>query len=144
MNTKTLYASFFAALALLPLAAAGNEGGKGGDPYAACAEDKERLCSGVEAGGGKIAECMFAHADQVSWECRGLLEKKRAAEKRGKDGKAKGEAWPCQADKERLCPDVEWGGGRVVACLTENEAKLSRACRGEIAKKKKGEKKPKP
>jgi hypothetical protein len=142
MTTKTLFASFFAALALLPLGAAGSEGGKGGDPFAACAEDKERLCSGVEAGGGKIAECMFAHADEVSWECRAILEKKRSMEKKG--GKGKAGAWPCDADKERLCGDVEWGGGRVLACLAENEAKLSKSCRAEVAKKKKGEKKPKP
>lgn len=142
MNTKALFASFFAALALLPLAAAGNEGGKGGEAYAVCAEDKERLCSGVEAGGGRIAECMFAHADQVSWECRALLEKKRAGEKRGKDAKAKGD-WPCRADKERLCPDAGWEPGRMLTCFTENEAKLSKACRAEFARKK-GERKPKP
>jgi len=36
---------------------------------------------------------------------------------------------PCTADVERLCPDVQPGSNRVLACLREHEAKLSGACR---------------
>lgn len=139
MNTKTLFAVVFSSCALLPLAAAG-EGGKGENPFAACEEDKARLCSGAE----RVAECMIAHEKEVSWECRAVLEKKKAH--MGKKGaKGKTGAWACAADKERLCSGVEWGGGRAVACLLENEAELSKECRAEAARKKgKGEKKPKP
>jgi hypothetical protein len=36
---------------------------------------------------------------------------------------------PCTEDVERLCPDVQLGSNRVLACLREHEAKLSGACR---------------
>ncbi len=35
---------------------------------------------------------------------------------------------PCLGDAQRLCPDVKLGSGRVVACLRQNEEKLSNAC----------------
>jgi hypothetical protein len=131
MNTKTMFAVFFASLGFLPLAAAG-EGMKGENPFAACEEDKARLCAGAE----KIAECMIAHEKEVSWECRAVLEKKKAhMGKKGGKALKKG-AWPCDADKERLCSDVPWGGGRVQACLAENEAELSKECRAALGEKK--------
>ncbi len=37
---------------------------------------------------------------------------------------------PCAADVQRLCPDVKPGSGRLTACLKQNEARLSPACRG--------------
>ncbi|MEW6268205.1 MAG: cysteine rich repeat-containing protein [Thermodesulfobacteriota bacterium] len=39
---------------------------------------------------------------------------------------------PCAADIATLCKDVPAGGGRIQACLEENEAKVSSACRAKI------------
>jgi hypothetical protein len=40
----------------------------------------------------------------------------------------------CRADVERLCKDVQPGGGRVAQCLKDNEASVSPACKERMAK----------
>lgn len=44
---------------------------------------------------------------------------------RGGRGEGKG---VCAEDIQKLCKDVKPGGGRIAACLKENEKKLSKAC----------------
>jgi len=34
----------------------------------------------------------------------------------------------CKADFERLCPGVQPGGGRIIACLTETKEEVSIGC----------------
>jgi hypothetical protein len=38
----------------------------------------------------------------------------------------------CEEDAKTLCAKVERGGGRVFACLMENKASLSEACRAAL------------
>ena len=38
----------------------------------------------------------------------------------------------CKADYERLCHDVQPGGGRILGCLSASAEKLSPACRGAL------------
>lgn len=40
---------------------------------------------------------------------------------------------PCVADVKQFCPDVQPGSGRVGACLRQNEARLSAACRDRLS-----------
>ena len=40
----------------------------------------------------------------------------------------------CKADVEKLCSGVHPGGGRIVACLKQNEAQISATCKDAIAK----------
>jgi hypothetical protein len=40
----------------------------------------------------------------------------------------------CRADARKLCADVKPGGGRVVACLSENKASLSPDCQAQIGR----------
>jgi hypothetical protein len=40
----------------------------------------------------------------------------------------------CRADVERLCKDVQPGGGRIAQCLKDNEASVSPACKEHLAK----------
>jgi hypothetical protein len=46
--------------------------------------------------------------------------------------------WACHADADRLCADVEKGGGRVLACLKEHAADLAPACQDAIKNAPKG------
>jgi len=39
----------------------------------------------------------------------------------------------CKADYQALCSNVQPGGGRVIACLHQNEAKLSAGCQKALA-----------
>ena len=41
-----------------------------GGPRGACKADFEKLCAGVQPGGGRIRECMKAHRDQISDACK--------------------------------------------------------------------------
>src|SRR5450631_3800280 len=38
----------------------------------------------------------------------------------------------CRNDYERLCHDVQPGGGRILGCLSASAEKLSPACRGAL------------
>lgn len=39
----------------------------------------------------------------------------------------------CRPDVERLCAGIPKGGGRIAACLKANQAKVSPACKAELA-----------
>ena len=39
----------------------------------------------------------------------------------------------CKADADKLCPGVQPGGGRIAACLKQNEAQVSAACKDAMA-----------
>ncbi len=38
----------------------------------------------------------------------------------------------CRADAQKLCAGVPAGGGRIAACLRENEAKLTPSCQAQL------------
>jgi hypothetical protein len=38
----------------------------------------------------------------------------------------------CRNDYQRLCRDVQPGGGRILGCLSASAEKLSQACRGAL------------
>jgi hypothetical protein len=40
----------------------------------------------------------------------------------------------CQPDVQKLCAGVPRGGGRIVACLQQNQAQVSAACKEALAK----------
>lgn len=41
----------------------------------------------------------------------------------------------CKADLEKLCPGVEPGHGRILACLEGKTDQLSQACKDDVSKK---------
>ncbi|HZJ55728.1 MAG TPA: cysteine rich repeat-containing protein [Myxococcaceae bacterium] len=42
---------------------------------------------------------------------------------------------PCKADLAKLCPGVEPGHGRILACLEGKTDQLSQACKDDVSKK---------
>jgi hypothetical protein len=53
--------------------------GGGRTLHGACHEDVQRLCAGVQPGGGRILACMREHAADLSQTCREAIDKARAA-----------------------------------------------------------------
>jgi hypothetical protein len=91
----------------------------------ACAADYQRFCRDVLPGGGRIIRCLTRHADVLSQPCFQALT-----------------AWGltavnafkmCLPDVAALCPHVPPHSGPALACLQQNAAKLSKACRDSLA-----------
>ena len=49
----------------------------------ACMADIQSLCAGIEAGGGRIGQCLREHRDQLSEGCKAAIEQARAARREG-------------------------------------------------------------
>jgi hypothetical protein len=43
-------------------------------PRGACREDVQKLCAGIERGGGHILDCLAGQKDKLSDECRKQVE----------------------------------------------------------------------
>ena len=91
----------------------------------ACRADVQKLCKGVQPGGGRIVACLKQHESEVSPGC-----KEHIAEAR-EEFKEFAEA--CKADAETLCKGVQPGQGRIMRCLAEHKDKLSSGCREKIS-----------
>ncbi len=61
---------------------------EGARPREACRADVERLCKGIEPGGGRIRECVKARRSEISPKCRaalrGVRERRQAAKAQAK------------------------------------------------------------
>lgn len=60
----------FIVLVSLSSAAPAQEGGHRG----ACRADAQKLCAGIEHGGGRILDCLAGQKDKLSDDCRKLVE----------------------------------------------------------------------
>lgn len=88
-----------------------------------CKADVKRLCSGVEPGDGRVAQCLAEHKAEIGKQCTVALRRaKRVAMFRA----------ACGADVKTLCPGVRPGDGRVLHCLETNEATVSAACKARL------------
>jgi Cysteine rich repeat len=107
----------------------------------ACRADMQSLCGTVERGKGKKIACLIENRAKASPECQTAItavetarsgkaadKAAKRAEGGGKAGKGGRKMAVCRADSKALCADVEKGGGRKVACLKANEAKLTPDC----------------
>lgn len=91
----------------------------------ACRADVQKFCKDVAPGGGAIARCLAQHESELSPACRDRVAKGRE--------QAEEFAEACKPDAERLCKQVQAGGGRVMRCLAHNKEQLSPACKEKIA-----------
>jgi hypothetical protein len=105
---------------------------------AACRADMQTLCGTVDRGKGNKLKCLIENRTKASTECQAAITAtdqvrseraaKRAARAEGGGKRGGGKMAACRDDQRALCADVQKGGGRKIACLKANEAKLSPAC----------------
>lgn len=57
--------------------ATGAEQAQTGGPRVACKADVERLCAGIQPGGGRIAGCLKQNEAQLSAACKDAIAKSR-------------------------------------------------------------------
>ena len=93
-----------------------------------CAADIEKLCKNVADAHGAKIDCLKSHESELSAACKQHMtvmenEKEKIHES-------------CQGDVQKLCSNVERGGGRVMGCLESHESELSVACKQTIAQEK--------
>ncbi|HEY5106959.1 MAG TPA: cysteine rich repeat-containing protein [Caulobacteraceae bacterium] len=68
-----------AAFSLISVGAASGQVPPPNPMHGACRADIQRLCAGVEHGGGRIMQCMKAHASEVSADCQSAMAARREA-----------------------------------------------------------------
>ena len=92
-----------------------------------CSDDVAKFCKDVQPGGGRIAQCLKQHEQELSPAC-----KQHAVEvkKRGKEFRA-----ACEDDVLKLCKDVKRGDGRIMNCLKQHEQELTPDCKAKMEQK---------
>jgi hypothetical protein len=93
----------------------------------ACETDIQSYCSQVTPGEGRMLHCMAAHEDQISGRCQYAFYQAATIPEQLAAATAY-IASQCAADIESHCGDVALGEGRILACLTENQADVSDNC----------------
>jgi hypothetical protein len=97
------------------------QGNGGGGP---CTQDIQKLCPGVEPGGGRIMKCLQEHVVEVSEACKERLHE-------GKE-KVRDKMQSCKDDAQKFCKGIQPGGGRIIECLKSHQNELSPACQTTI------------
>jgi cysteine rich repeat protein len=93
-----------------------------------CAEDVKQFCAEVKAGGGRIQTCLKENAAKLSLACS---EKMKASETAIRT-RVEEFLFACRPDVDRLCSEVKQGGGRILACLSRNQDRLSSSCEAQM------------
>ena len=86
----------------------------------ACLSDAKAQCPGVQAGGGKIRECLKMHLKDLSEGCEQVVLKAVTAK-------------ACVDDVKKLCAGIEPGEGRIEACMKAHVADISDICKVSLA-----------
>lgn len=97
-----------------------------------CTDDVAKFCKDVKPGGGRLAQCLKEHESELSPTCKASHDQAKARAKEAHEA--------CADDVQKLCKDVQPGGGRVIKCLKDNSKSLSPECRDKLTA---AEKKPK-
>ena len=74
---KSVLIPFAAVLAFSSAMALAADQPQGNSPRVACKADVEKLCSGMQPGGGRIVGCLKQNEAQVSATCKDALAKAR-------------------------------------------------------------------
>jgi gas vesicle protein len=90
-----------------------------------CAEDAAKLCKGMQQGGGRMAQCLKEHSNELSPACKENMGKMKEKMQDFKQA--------CKEDATKLCKDTKPGGGKIMQCLKQHEGELSAACKEKMA-----------
>ena len=93
-------------------------------PPGPCFDDRQKYCSDVKPGAGRIFECLDEHEAELSSACKDHIEKMSQKFQKFVDA--------CSDDLAQYCPQVKPGQGRGLACLRDNEDKLSTECKSAL------------
>ena len=115
-----------------------------------CRSDYQSYCSSVPTGGRASLQCLQQHQSDLSPACQNAVA---AIGGSTSGGGASSQAMPpsgapparsrrqqaalmrraCGSDFRAYCRGVGPGGGQVMACLADNESRLSPSCKGALA-----------
>jgi hypothetical protein len=84
-----------------------------------CSKEVNSLRAQVRMGGGRVMNRLFDHESQLSSGCTQAIEQGQSTIEAAL-GDANFFGANCSADMQRLCPGVEAGGGRLLACRMDN------------------------
>ena len=87
-----------------------------------CAKDRETLCAGVKAGGGRFMKCLRENEAKVSAECKASWEKHK--------GQRRDAMAACHEDAKKHCADKKRRD--LMKCLHDKKDQLSATCQGEL------------
>jgi hypothetical protein len=93
----------------------------------ACETDIQSYCSQVTLGEGRMLHCMAAHEDKISGRCQYAFYQAATVLEQLAQAIAY-VANQCATDIETHCRGVAMGEGRILMCLSENQAEVSDAC----------------
>jgi Cysteine rich repeat len=93
---------------------------------AACGQDFQRFCTGVQPGGGRIIQCLLARRGELSAPCRSVLVAGPQASNRAATAGRFQDS--CGSDAQRLCAGFPMEKGGVVKCLISQRTELSASC----------------
>ncbi len=135
MKRQSTPAVIFAALLVSFGGSAGSaEPGPANGP---CSADMKKFCADTKPGDGRLVACMKQHEAELSQQCRAQREQARANSDAFQSA--------CGDDVQKNCADVQVGGGRIFACLSQKRDTLTAACKEHLdARAQAKPKKPKP
>jgi hypothetical protein len=96
---------------------------------AACGEQVEKLCPDVEIGSGRILACLEKNKGKISGECNeARVNAQKQFDAQDERGPFEKLGIECGDEIEKLCSKIALGKGRLLACLEENQDKISEGC----------------
>jgi hypothetical protein len=93
-----------------------------------CADDIMTYCENVEPGQGRIISCLYAYEDKISEQCYAATIDFHDA----MDfvfATIREALATCATDIETFCAETEFGGGRILTCLSENQSDIAPECK---------------
>jgi hypothetical protein len=137
--------TFFAASAAF--AQTGGRPGEIAKLRADCGQEIQRLCRGVEPGGGRIVECLLSHRGRLTSACNSVLPAARASLMPNSPVRSMAPAYQarpaggnrvasagnfraaCGHDAQSLCAGASREDHGVFKCLVSHRVELSATCR---------------
>ncbi|WP_428493411.1 hypothetical protein [Rhodopila sp.] len=114
-----------------------------------CRSDYPSVCSGVPTGGSAALQCLQGHMASLSPACQSAVGAIGAPAPAAQSQPSHGQTAPppamspreeaaimrrsCGGDFRAYCQGVRLGGGRAMACLAQNQSRLSPSCKAALA-----------